>query len=594
MSQPAPVSIYCINPDCSQPCQVWGNRFCQRCGSMLQLRGRYLPLQILGSGGFAVTYAVYDSQSRTEKVLKVLVEQAPKARELFEQEAAVLARLNHPGVPKVEPGNYFKVAVERRAIATSQGEANSSGFSQNASPRTISTTIPCLVMEKINGQTLQSILEEHPHGCPETWVVNWFYQALDILQELHAHQIVHRDLKPANLMVRLETGQLVAIDFGGAKQMHTQPVHRSISSTRLVSPGYSPPEQVEGGDIQPSADFYALGRTLIHLLTGRYPVQLEDPITGELRWRNLVQVNPDFADLLDRLVRANPQRRPESTEEVRLQLQKIAPFVAAHGRAAMGLTTPKNPVVAALQKRIKAGKRGIVAIATAILQATVWTFRAVLDTCWSTTLATAGAGIGTTVGFFLAYGSPVGTNLAELLSKQLVRWIPDLALEVEPGFLMFGLAGLGTALGLTAAGGFGQRRRGIVSGFTGILSYLLGWVGLQFASTQGTGTGLAVFVAIAPTLLTLGLGLPSHHLLYAVITAVSLTPFITSLVWLNPPFINDLWQVFSVALPPFAYSNGMSFWACLLFFCLLSLALGSCLGVSHYIFVPCLRRLGWR
>ncbi|NJL36516.1 MAG: serine/threonine protein kinase [Leptolyngbyaceae cyanobacterium SM1_4_3] len=558
---------------------------------MLQLRGRYLPLQILGSGGFAVTYAVYDLQTRSEKVLKVLVEQIPKARELFEQEAAVLARLNHPGVPKVESGSYFEVAMERRAIATNSGRIPSLNLLPNSSG-TVHTTLPCLVMEKINGQTLQDILEQHPQGCPEAWVVNWFYQALDILQELHAHRIVHRDLKPANLMVRLETGQLVAIDFGGAKQMQALPVPNSISSTRLVSPGYSPPEQVEGDDIQPSADFYALGRTLIHLLTGRYPVQLEDPITGELRWRTLVQVNPNLADLLDQLVRANPQRRPESAEEIRLRLRKIAPFVAAHGRGAVGLTIPKNPVVAALQKGTKAGKQGIVAIATATLQATVWTFKAVLDTCWSTTLATAGAGVGTAIGFLLSYGSPVGTNLAELLSNQLVRWIPDLALTVEPGFLMFGLAGLGTALGLTAAGGFEQRRRGIVSGFTGVLSYWLGWAGLQFSLTQGAVVGLAVFVAIAPPLLTLGLGLPSHHLLYALVAATSLTPFIAALGWLNVPFIAELWQVFTTT--PLANSIGISFWACLVFFCLLSLTLGSCLGISHYVFVPCLRWLGWR
>jgi len=558
---------------------------------MLQLRGRYLPLQVLGSGGFAVTYAVYDLQTRSEKVLKVLVEQVPKARELFEQEAAVLARLKHPGVPKVEPGSYFEVAVERRAIATNSGGISASSFSQN-SPGTVSTTLPCLVMEKINGQTLQDILEDHPQGCPEAWVVNWFYQALDILQELHAHRIVHRDLKPANLMVRLETGQLVAIDFGGAKQMQTQPVPNPISSTRLVSPGYSPPEQVEGGDIQPAADFYALGRTLIHLLTGRYPAQLEDPITGELRWRTLVQVNPNLADLLDLLVRANPQRRPESAEEIQLRLSKIAPFVAAHGRAAVGLTVPKNPVVAAVQRGAKAGKQGIVAIATATLQATVWTFKAVLDTVWSTTLAMAGAGIGTAIGFLLSYGSPVGTNLAELLSTQLVRWIPDLALTVEPGFLMFGLAGLGTALGLTAAGGFKQRRRGIISGFTGIMSYVLGWAGLQLALTQGAITGLVVFVAIAPTLLTLGLGLPSHHLLYALVAATSLTPFIAALVWLDAPFVAELWQIFTTTA--LASSTEIGFWACLLFFCLLSLGLGGCLGISHYVFVPCLRWLGWR
>ncbi|NJO51699.1 MAG: hypothetical protein HC840_22345 [Leptolyngbyaceae cyanobacterium RM2_2_4] len=134
---------------------------------MLQLRGRYLPLEVLGSGGFAVTYAVYDLQTRSEKVLKVLVEQIPKARELFEQEAAVLARLNHPGVPKVESGSYFEVAMERRAIATNSGRIPSLNLLPNSSG-TVHTTLPCLVMEKINGQTLQDILEQHPPGLPRS------------------------------------------------------------------------------------------------------------------------------------------------------------------------------------------------------------------------------------------------------------------------------------------------------------------------------------------------------------------------------------------------------------------------------------------
>ena len=76
------------------------------------------------------------------------------------------------------------------------------------------------------------------------------------------------------------------IDFGGAKQF-------SGSVLRLASQFYTviffwlqSPEQIRGGNVGPAADFYALGRTMIELLTGKYPSELEDSLTGKLRWRN--------------------------------------------------------------------------------------------------------------------------------------------------------------------------------------------------------------------------------------------------------------------------------------------------------------------
>lgn len=200
VTQSVQSAIHCINPDCPRPYpQVWGNKFCNSCGAPLQLLHRYVPIQPLGVGGFAAIYTVWDLHLSRERVLKVLLESSPKALELFEQEAAVLASLNHPGVPRVEPDSYFVVDLGKRQL-------------------------PCLVMEKINGQTLQDILDRYPQGCPESLVRNWLNQALEILQELHRRNIIHRDIKPSNLMLRQETGQLVAIDFGGAKQIDRKSV----------------------------------------------------------------------------------------------------------------------------------------------------------------------------------------------------------------------------------------------------------------------------------------------------------------------------------------------------------------------------------
>jgi hypothetical protein len=512
----------------------------------------------LGAGGFAVTYVVYDLRLHCEQVLKVLIATLPKAIELFEQEAQVLASLNHRGVPRVEPDSYFRVLV--------------------GNP--LRRSLPCLVMEKINGQTLEDVLEQHPQGCPEAWVVDWFQQAIDILQVLHQRQIIHRDLKPANLMLRQGSGQLVLIDFGGAKQMRPLLPAQS-SSTRLVSPGYSPPEQASGGSIQPASDFYALGRTLIHLLTGRYPAELENPMTGELKWRNHAQVTPPLADLLDELVQSDVHQRPATAAAVQARLLPIALFVRRR--------SGQQQTAQTVQRGIKEAQQAITRITGALWRMMIRVLKALVDTVWSMLLGALGAGLGTIAGFGIAYHTALGTRLAARLSQELALLLPFQP-RIGADFLLFALAGLGTAWGLTIAGGFGQRRRFWIASMMGILGYLFGWVGLQLAQPDGAAVALAVFAAIAPALLTVGLGLPSFALTHALVASVGLAPFVALLTLLNVWFTGDLWQLATSAAP---VADGLTFLACLCFFTLLGAGLGCCLGISYYLFVPLLRLMGW-
>jgi hypothetical protein len=537
----------------------------------LLLQDRYMPLRRIGSGGFAVTYTAYDLRSQTERVLKVLIEQVPKAVELFEQEAQVLASLRHPGVPQVESGNFFKVPI--------------------GNP--VKRSLPCLVMEKIEGETLEDVLERYPQGCSEVSVISWLYQSVEILQALHQRQIIHRDLKPANLMLRRESGQLVMIDFGGAKQMQMARSSVKATSTRLVSPGYSPPEQSAGGDIQPASDFYALGRTMIHLLTGRYPADLEDPVTGTLKWRESVQVSPALANLLDDLTRAEISERPASAAEIRSRLAQIAPPPLLGGRTsqvATRLKAAQHQLFAVLQKGTKQIRQGAIALICALFRALMWAVRALLDTALGTVLAGVGGGIGAAIGFALAYSLPWGSHLAEQLSAEWEGLVPNVPLDVGSEFLLFALAGAGTAIGLTLSGSYRQRRRFFLGSFMGLLGYLVGWLGLLFSAPDGTVVAIAVFGAIAPALLTLGLGLSSHHLLHAAVAAIGITPFIASLATLNVWFIEVFWQLYS-ATPVTLNADGISFLACLTFFSLIGMILGCCLGISHYLFVPVLRWL---
>ena len=586
VDHPISETLHCINPKCPKPAgQPWGNKFCQRCGAPLELNDRYVPLRCLGTGGFSTLYIIWDLKTKIEKVLKVLLEPSPKALELFEQEAKVLAQMRHPGVPKVTSDSYF--FLKKRNSTDSP--------------------LPCLVMEKINGPTLQQLLDQHPQGCPEEWVIGWLNQALDILRELHGHQIIHRDLKPSNLMLRstppfpldptqVYGHQLVMIDFGGAKQVgrmaHGDRETTPRSTTRLVSPGYSPPEQIIGAAIGPPADFYGLGRTCIHLLTGVFPADLEDPTTAELQWRDRTRVSTWFGNLLDQMVQSEAHRRPQTATEIQTYLFKIA-RMKKHPRRMMSF--PQfclDLIKTGLVKLDQQVYRLMVAAGTLTFKLT----GATLETLWGMGLAGVGGIIGAVVGLVLAYWTPIGPAFADFLAKQLPVWFPGFAMKVGTEVLILGLAGFGTALGLTDAGGFQQERRYKLAGLMGALGYTLGGISWQVLNLFGIIPGLStiksvvpVSIGLAAALLTLGLGLRTHRAVYAVVVAAGTTAIFWGL-GLDPTFPDAVLQFPSVGIRP----DWLEFWFGLGFIGILGCSTGLCLGVSHYLVIPLLRWLGWR
>ncbi|MEH2423990.1 MAG: serine/threonine-protein kinase [Nostoc sp.] len=586
MSHITQSAVHCINPDCQRPYpQPWGNKFCNSCGAPLELLDRYVPLYPLGSGGFAQIYTVWDEKTQTEKVLKVLVEDSPKALELFTQEAAVLSSLQHPGVPTVDADGYFHVKLF------------------NPKPH----QLPCLVMEKINGRTLEEILKKFPQGCPEDLVLNWFAQAVQILQELHKRQIIHRDIKPSNLMLgtslptvtppqgETEGDRVVLIDFGGAKQFSASKLRSQSSSTRLFSSGYSPPEQVTGGIVGPSADFYALGRTIIELLTGKYPRELEDQQTGKLHWRTAVNVNPQLASLLDEMVQEDVRSRPANATMIQKRLAKISqplplPGLFAQQRdnvkqasrqAFHKFTLLTQAVEQALANFSQAVTKTVIFIAKAIIKI----FQACLATIWAMILSSIGACFGTIAGFILAYHTSLGRQVVELILSQLNELVPNTQPIFGADILVFVAAGWGTAWGLTVSGCFRQRRRFLVASLMGMISYGFGWMILQLITPKDSGEGLMAVILVAVCLLTLSLGLRSHHIVYAVFAAFGSAIAYAFLILLKlaPPIFQfssqPAWSELQLPLIFFG-SVGFftSFW----------------LGVSYYLIVPGLRLLGWR
>ncbi|MCC5615882.1 protein kinase [Nostoc sp. CHAB 5836] len=586
MSHITQSAVHCINPDCQRPYpQPWGNKFCNSCGAPLELLDRYVPLQPLGSGGFAQIYTVWDEKTQTEKVLKVLVEDSPKALELFTQEAAVLSSLKHPGVPAVDADGYFHVKLF------------------NPKPH----QLPCLVMEKINGRTLEEILKKFPQGCPEDLVLNWFAQAVQILQELHKRQIIHRDIKPSNLMLgtslstvtpppgQTEGDRLVLIDFGGAKQFSASKLRSQSSSTRLFSSGYSPPEQVTGGIVGPSADFYALGRTVIELLTGKYPLELEDQQTGKLRWRTEVNVNPQLADLLDEMVQDDVRSRPANAAMIQKRLAKISQPLPVAGLFAQLRNKIKQASTQADQRftlltqaieQIWANlSQAVTKTVIFITQSIIKIFRACLATIWAMILSSMGACFGAIAGFILAYRTSLGRGVVEFISSQLKELVPNTQPVFGADILVFVAAGWGTAWGLTASGCFGQRRRFLVASLMGIISYGFGWLILQLITPKDSGEGLVAVILVAVCLLILSLGLRGHHIVYAVFAAFgsAIAYAVLILLRLAPPIFQFTSQpAWSELYSPLAFFGSVGFF------------ISFWLGVSYYLIVPGLRLLGWR
>ncbi|WNZ21761.1 protein kinase [Leptolyngbya sp. NK1-12] len=298
----------CINPHCPQSDHPGndGSQFCRSCGSDLLLLGRYRVMRLLSDkSGFGRVYEAFDRS--TPKILKILKEHYShhvKAVELFRQEAIVLGQLPHPGIPAIEPQSYFEFY-----------------------PKGSSEPLHCIIMEKIEGPNLKEWMQQQGNNpISEKQALNWLKQLAEILHLVHGKNYFHRDIKPENIMLRAN-GQLVLVDFGAAREMTYTYLAQmgNTGGTRISSAGYTPPEQEKGRAV-PQSDFYALGYTLIYLLTGKPPTDpdMYDSLHNELRWHRFApQVSPALAYVIDRLIAPQASARPQNTEELLQMLARV-------------------------------------------------------------------------------------------------------------------------------------------------------------------------------------------------------------------------------------------------------------------------------
>jgi serine/threonine protein kinase len=267
------------------------------------LQSRYRVVRHLGRGGMGAVYEAVDLRLGHTVALKQTLTSDEELWKQFEREARLMARLNHPALPRVS--DYFT-------------EGHRAFF----------------VMQYVEGTDLAEIIAEQPGPFPRPAVVAWADQLLDALIYLHAHerQIIHRDIKPHNLKIT-PNGRIVLLDFGLAK---TQAADSTDCSSGVsvfgYTPRYAPLEQIQDLGTSPQSDIYALGATLYHLLTGIKPpdalmraTALVSARPNPLKPANEINgaVGADLTAIISRAMAQNPDERYRSATEFREALRCI-------------------------------------------------------------------------------------------------------------------------------------------------------------------------------------------------------------------------------------------------------------------------------
>ncbi|WP_017319011.1 serine/threonine-protein kinase [Mastigocladopsis repens] len=269
----------------------------QMCGSKLLFRDRYQILQILGKGGFGVTFLAKDAvlPGNPFCVIKQLCPKLknPKswkhACERFEKEAKALARLGHHSqIPMLL--DYFEINKEFY-----------------------------LVQEYVQGCTLAQEVKQTGLKS-EAAVKQFLRELLPVLQYVHRNRVIHRDIKPHNLLRCKDDGRLVLIDFGAVKEelVHASeiPMDTTANTNFVGTMGFAAPEQFCLRPVY-ATDIYAVGVTCLYLLTGKSPLEFEhDPKTGEISWQKEVNVSDYFAQILDQMLKISLEERFKSADEV--------------------------------------------------------------------------------------------------------------------------------------------------------------------------------------------------------------------------------------------------------------------------------------
>ncbi len=266
------------------------------------LNERYRILSILGQGGMGSVYRAMDLNLSVEVAVKENLYLSEEFTRQFKREAAILASLRHPNLPKVT--DHFELP--------NQGQY--------------------LVMEYITGEDLRERMDREGL-IPDEDVIRIGAAVCDALTYLHTRNpaVIHRDIKPGNVRIA-DDGHVLLVDFGLAK-IHLGGKHETTTGARAMTPGYSPPEQYGSARTDPRSDIYSLGATLYSALSGAAP---EDSLVRATDFTKLTsirshnsKVSKKLAEVIERSLELKPDSRYQTAEDMKAALIGVIGLKAA-------------------------------------------------------------------------------------------------------------------------------------------------------------------------------------------------------------------------------------------------------------------------
>lgn len=232
--------------------------------------GAYIISQVLGQGGFGITYIAKEKLTRREVVIK---ENFPADFALRDEQTLDVYPKSAADYKELFKWSMESFVKEARTLV---------GIPSHPNVVQVLTTFEehhtaYIVMVPIRGKNLENLYPVATGTSPartmdEKQLLPFLKKLLTALEHLHRHGVIHHDIKPANVMMS-DSGEPVIVDFGAAR-----PANGS-RATNVRTDGYAPPEVVlAGGKITPVAhhDLYALGATCYQLMSGKYPGYDED------------------------------------------------------------------------------------------------------------------------------------------------------------------------------------------------------------------------------------------------------------------------------------------------------------------------------
>ncbi|MEU4773961.1 serine/threonine-protein kinase [Micromonospora sp. NPDC023644] len=285
---------------------------------------RYELVDEINSGGMGQVWRGYDAVLDREVAIKLIrpdviasAEQAEEFAKRFRREARVTARIQHHGVPQVYDA-VLDSSYDRLY----------------------------LVMEYVRGTSLRAYVDPL-RPLPVEWAAAVAAQICTVLSHAHAVPVVHRDMKPDNVLVS-DTGAVKVLDFGIAAILRTDVTRLTATGSVIGTHHYMPPEQIQGAQITPQSDLYALGCVLHELLVGRtvfdggneFELMRQHVSETPLPLRKLRADVPEALEqLVLELTAKVPEHRPRDAYDVYERLLPFLPAVGSPPPAAQHLPT---------------------------------------------------------------------------------------------------------------------------------------------------------------------------------------------------------------------------------------------------------------